>query len=634
MEPTCAIITMVKYEHDFINQWIEYHLKIGFSHFYILIDNLGIRRQSDYQIEEKFKQYVTLIDCTQDTLVKHWGNSLPAWHHSGFVHNLLNHEIIDTNIITQDWVAAIGIDQFMYLNGTPVPDFLKTIEESCAQIIIPWTLAIYNNKNHKHDNLMENIDSYTCQYNSMVGHSNGFIRTSNLEAINGNSHSFISKTNEQSIFIVDEYFTMPKELETWDVFDIACNKLKKKSLNEISISSFHFIIRNVLEVFIKSFFVWGCANVGMNPLIPNIRSNTIDLNLICRMHNLNNEGNISNLNNEGINTSNYNIVYPKLEIMNSDSQYKSIIDEDLEKCNISVEEFNCWINENMLFPITTNKNGEKFFGIENDGIFELIKKYGYFSPLEIIFLQSLISEEDNVIEIGTNIGSHTIPLSKMNPHGRFICFEPQEYIFNILQKNITINKRDNVIPLNYAIGEKNTTIYHNTKIIHENNSGAFTLYQIDSSTDPTDKQFKIEIRNLNDIIEISDLQNLKLIKMDVELMEYEILVNIKELLRKHLPILFIEFSPETLKDIYYLLRELGYKIFWFITVNEQYDLFLNYNYNVSQFTQGDINIVCFPNSYIDIPSFLEEVQEQEIQEIQHSFTHFIDPRNIFPSSTV
>ena len=119
----------------------------------------------------------------------------------------------------------------------------------------------------------------------------------------------------------------------------------------------------------------------------------------------------------------------------------------------------------------------------------------------------------------------------------------------------------------------------------------------------------------------------------LELMEYEILVNIKELLRKHLPILFIEFSPETLKDIYYLLRELGYKIFWFITVNEQYDLFLNYNYNVSQFTQGDINIVCFPNSYTDIPSFLEEVQEQEIQEIQHSFTHFIDPRNIFPSST-
>ena len=35
-----SIVTMVKHEHDFINAWIEYHYKLGFSHFYILVDNI------------------------------------------------------------------------------------------------------------------------------------------------------------------------------------------------------------------------------------------------------------------------------------------------------------------------------------------------------------------------------------------------------------------------------------------------------------------------------------------------------------------------------------------------------------------------------------------------------------------
>ena len=30
---TACIISIIKYEHDFLNQWLEYHIKIGFSHF-------------------------------------------------------------------------------------------------------------------------------------------------------------------------------------------------------------------------------------------------------------------------------------------------------------------------------------------------------------------------------------------------------------------------------------------------------------------------------------------------------------------------------------------------------------------------------------------------------------------------
>ena len=36
-----AIFTLVKFEHDFINQFIEHHLKLDINHFYIVIDNIN-----------------------------------------------------------------------------------------------------------------------------------------------------------------------------------------------------------------------------------------------------------------------------------------------------------------------------------------------------------------------------------------------------------------------------------------------------------------------------------------------------------------------------------------------------------------------------------------------------------------
>ena len=38
MTETIGLYTCIKNEHDFINQFIEYHYKLGVDHFYFLID--------------------------------------------------------------------------------------------------------------------------------------------------------------------------------------------------------------------------------------------------------------------------------------------------------------------------------------------------------------------------------------------------------------------------------------------------------------------------------------------------------------------------------------------------------------------------------------------------------------------
>ncbi len=71
MSQTVGIITMAKHEHDFINPWIEYHYKLGFNHFYILVDNIGYK-QSEYIIDEKYKKNVSLIYVDDDDIIKYY----------------------------------------------------------------------------------------------------------------------------------------------------------------------------------------------------------------------------------------------------------------------------------------------------------------------------------------------------------------------------------------------------------------------------------------------------------------------------------------------------------------------------------------------------------------------------------
>lgn len=51
-------------------------------------------------------------------------------------------------LTTQDYSQENSFwkHQFTYLHGTPVDIFLKTINKSCTQIIMPWSLCVFNTK--------------------------------------------------------------------------------------------------------------------------------------------------------------------------------------------------------------------------------------------------------------------------------------------------------------------------------------------------------------------------------------------------------------------------------------------------------------------------------------------------------
>jgi tRNA G37 N-methylase Trm5 len=57
-------------------------------------------------------------------------------------------------------------------------------------------------------------------------------------------------------------------------------------------------------------------------------------------------------------------------------------------------------------------------------------------------LRKLVAPNSLVLDIGANIGAHTLNLARfVGPNGRVIAFEPTDYAFRKLSRNLELNPR-------------------------------------------------------------------------------------------------------------------------------------------------------------------------------------------------
>ncbi|WP_199120914.1 FkbM family methyltransferase [Pedobacter sp. ASV28] len=119
-----------------------------------------------------------------------------------------------------------------------------------------------------------------------------------------------------------------------------------------------------------------------------------------------------------------------------------------------------------------------------------------------------VSVGDTVLDIGANIGFHTLFFSTLvGNKGKVVAFEPVINNFNQLVENIQLNGFDNVLPINIALGNKNETLYINTAATN-NNPGAYSLLDLGET--------KIECRVGDELSEFGSQQKIDFIKIDVE----------------------------------------------------------------------------------------------------------------------
>lgn len=171
-----------------------------------------------------------------------------------------------------------------------------------------------------------------------------------------------------------------------------------------------------------------------------------------------------------------------------------------------------------------------------------------------------------VLDIGANLGSYVVPLAKQHPHLQFEAFEPQRVVYYQLCTNIFLNRLSNVYAHNAGLSSGQAVqTYVLPNYAEETNIGAFS---IDFETRAKDYEVKSEgvpERMIITTLDTMQYENVRLIKIDVEGHELQVLQGAEHTLREndYPPIIFEAWTwkfPEKRKAVFDHLESLGYEI--------------------------------------------------------------------------
>ena len=202
------------------------------------------------------------------------------------------------------------------------------------------------------------------------------------------------------------------------------------------------------------------------------------------------------------------------------------------------------------------RNGLCLYNKNDQYIGRSIETYGEFSQLEADMFNQICKNGDTVIEVGANIGAHTQLFSNLvGNKGKVLAFEPQRIVFQTLNANIALNSMTNVFTYQNALGKEEKTLF--IPPINYENIGNFGGISIDGFKEGE----PIKQVPLDDFKE--QIQSLKLIKIDVEGMESEVIKGSQKIIEKFKPLLYIENDrQEKSQELIELIQSLNYKLYW------------------------------------------------------------------------
>lgn len=237
--------------------------------------------------------------------------------------------------------------------------------------------------------------------------------------------------------------------------------------------------------------------------------------------------------------------------------------------------------------LTDFKYGQIYVNDKDFYIGRCMLEYGQYCEEELDVCYFILKSDDNVIEVGSNIGALTIPLSYKIYEGTLFSFEPQKVIYDMLVDSLEENNISNVITYNIAVGDQKKDVYiPNIDYNRFNNFGGITL---------SNQGNKVQQDTLDNLIDVSSL---KLIKVDVEGMEYEVIKGASELIKKHRPYIYFENDrPNKSQRLLEYVASLGYRIY-----SHKSSLFNPENFKGNTTNIFSKNFIC--NNAIAIPEEL------------------------------
>ena len=228
-----------------------------------------------------------------------------------------------------------------------------------------------------------------------------------------------------------------------------------------------------------------------------------------------------------------------------------------------VRKLSRFLNSNLK-PDWVEIEGEKMYLDEVDALCLSIN--GIHEKMLTNLIKKEIHSGDVVLDIGAHIGYYTLQFANLvGPTGKVYAFEPEPKNFELLKKNVQINKHDNVVLIQKIVSDKDGIVEF---FISKFDSIGNKLFKSNGEHETKEYAIKIESTTLDEYFKDSK-EKIDFIKMDIQGGEGKAILGMKNLLKENKNLKIVqEWWPDGLKqnhtnpeDHLKFLRHIGYKFY-------------------------------------------------------------------------
>lgn len=141
----------------------------------------------------------------------------------------------------------------------------------------------------------------------------------------------------------------------------------------------------------------------------------------------------------------------------------------------------------------------------------------------------LVKKARTIIEVGGNIGFYSLLGALANRAVEIFVFEPVPFIFEILERNISINNISNITPIRKAVSDVDEIIPFLINLDSDQSSSSMMGFRKNT------KKIEVQAVTLDTFVEEENIERVDLLKLDVETSEPRVLMGMQRILRRDEP---------------------------------------------------------------------------------------------------
>lgn len=200
------------------------------------------------------------------------------------------------------------------------------------------------------------------------------------------------------------------------------------------------------------------------------------------------------------------------------------------------------------FSVTILNYEIRLFSQANDSLSSKLYYGKNWEETEIRLFDALCKGAKTIFDVGGNIGLYSLIGAKSNPQSTIYCFEPNPVNIERIKNNITLNSAgDKIKVIEEAVGEyKDKLVFYLPEEDYTSDVSSFYKGHTASFSDHKLKEIKVPVVAIDDFTRTMEVSP-DLIKIDVELYEFEVLKGMKNYIKKKDPLILIEIFNDVVK---------------------------------------------------------------------------------------